>query len=637
MPIEICCEKCGSKYRAPDQAAGRKIRCAKCQSPIAVPAQPPAGEEEPLALGPALGVAAEARPPASVDPGAAVHDFFSGLSQLGAASTTQATSTPPALALAPRQSPAPAAGRPADAGAGFSWDQLNEQSRRSMPKVKGTAVSVTGSVSNWYDRASPGLYRWSRAIVALPLLAASLTSAWRWTAFLFEGFKRVGPQVDVTKVDPGKLIIPFIILILAYWLAWVVANASWLMIAAPLQRAELTSRFLSGLHPLVTAGAVFLLGVWFYLGFTNSEKFENVTVALALPMFIAILVAMFQVRAGLRDGDMPASKLDTCLLICFTVLTMAGGMEVHDRLAGRGWYKEKSPDQRSAGESTRTPLIGAGRTSREQESLNALTWEQLRAQRPTKLIRRGPAPGVGANLRTMFPDRRPIEFPSGGRNLQAFVSYPKMNDPKKPRLPAIVYCHSGYHLNPITVTRVITVAKERQVLVMIPAWRGENGQGGDFEFFAGEVDDAVAAAKWLTLQPRVDPQRIYGFGELHGGNIASLLSLADAPLRMTASTSGIFPPEDIPLLAEGPLPFSAADPNELRLRSVLPFLGSMRRPHLAYIGLQAHFAFQDTVKQVQSILPANSQLQILRPDGNDYQADNAAFADFLDRIERDLN
>lgn len=47
MPIEANCDNCGSRLKAPDHAAGRTLRCPKCQHPTLVPeliaaiAQPP--------------------------------------------------------------------------------------------------------------------------------------------------------------------------------------------------------------------------------------------------------------------------------------------------------------------------------------------------------------------------------------------------------------------------------------------------------------------------------------------------------------------------------------------------------------------------------------------------------------------
>jgi TM2 domain-containing membrane protein YozV len=37
MPIVVTCPSCGSKLKAPDTAAGKKLKCPKCQAPIAVP------------------------------------------------------------------------------------------------------------------------------------------------------------------------------------------------------------------------------------------------------------------------------------------------------------------------------------------------------------------------------------------------------------------------------------------------------------------------------------------------------------------------------------------------------------------------------------------------------------------------
>ena len=38
MPIEIKCDSCGKRYRAPDKAAGRRVTCKSCGKTIPVPA-----------------------------------------------------------------------------------------------------------------------------------------------------------------------------------------------------------------------------------------------------------------------------------------------------------------------------------------------------------------------------------------------------------------------------------------------------------------------------------------------------------------------------------------------------------------------------------------------------------------------
>jgi phage FluMu protein Com len=47
MPIDVRCSECSTKLRAPDTAAGKKIKCPKCQTIIPVPA--PESEEAAVA------------------------------------------------------------------------------------------------------------------------------------------------------------------------------------------------------------------------------------------------------------------------------------------------------------------------------------------------------------------------------------------------------------------------------------------------------------------------------------------------------------------------------------------------------------------------------------------------------------
>ena len=49
MPILITCPTCGTNAAAPDNAAGKKVKCPKCQAVLDVPAQeaPPVLEVEP--------------------------------------------------------------------------------------------------------------------------------------------------------------------------------------------------------------------------------------------------------------------------------------------------------------------------------------------------------------------------------------------------------------------------------------------------------------------------------------------------------------------------------------------------------------------------------------------------------------
>ena len=41
MPIDVACEACGARFKAPDAAAGKKGKCKKCGAVIAVPVPEP--------------------------------------------------------------------------------------------------------------------------------------------------------------------------------------------------------------------------------------------------------------------------------------------------------------------------------------------------------------------------------------------------------------------------------------------------------------------------------------------------------------------------------------------------------------------------------------------------------------------
>lgn len=43
MPVDVQCEKCSRKFRAPDKLAGKKVKCPGCQAVILVPGQPSEG------------------------------------------------------------------------------------------------------------------------------------------------------------------------------------------------------------------------------------------------------------------------------------------------------------------------------------------------------------------------------------------------------------------------------------------------------------------------------------------------------------------------------------------------------------------------------------------------------------------
>jgi dipeptidyl aminopeptidase/acylaminoacyl peptidase len=117
--------------------------------------------------------------------------------------------------------------------------------------------------------------------------------------------------------------------------------------------------------------------------------------------------------------------------------------------------------------------------------------------------------------------------------------------------------------------------REAGMVLLLPALRGSNGNAGTNECMLGEVDDVVAAARWLATRADVDPDRIYLGGHSTGGTMALLVAESTTIFR------GVFafgPVADVrhygPDACFGP---DAPDP-EWQARAVWPYLATITTP-----------------------------------------------------------
>ena len=113
--------------------------------------------------------------------------------------------------------------------------------------------------------------------------------------------------------------------------------------------------------------------------------------------------------------------------------------------------------------------------------------------------------------------------------------------------------------------------------MMFPSLRGGNDNPGTKEGFLGEVDDVLAAAKYLEKQPHVDPRRIFLGGHSTGGTLALLVAEYSNRFR------GVFsfgPVEDVSGYGtdSGFLPFDINNRQEVELRSPGYWLSSLQTP-----------------------------------------------------------
>jgi len=224
---------------------------------------------------------------------------------------------------------------------------------------------------------------------------------------------------------------------------------------------------------------------------------------------------------------------------------------------------------------------------------------------------------------------REVKYPSGDLQLGAWIFAPE--NVIEGRTPALLYLHPGLSADARTI-RQCKPFIDSGFVVMVPTFRGEAGNEGNFEDTYGEVDDAAAAARWLADQPEVNPNRIYAFGWSYGGGIAALLSLFDdVPLLHTGSCGGLFYPQlfDEPLMREL-LPFDLTNPMEIEMRILLGNTRWMRRRHFAFIGSADQLFVPAVNAAQQEIGERDSLLQVLMVPGDHFTSGKAAIERYLE-------
>lgn len=200
----------------------------------------------------------------------------------------------------------------------------------------------------------------------------------------------------------------------------------------------------------------------------------------------------------------------------------------------------------------------------------------------THILKVGPAPDDGDPLNEPPDGAQVLPYRSGSLDLKAWRSEPVG---KGGRRPALLFLHGGNGLG--TGHWELTWPYLRAgYVVMVPAFRAENGQKGAFSGFYDETDDVLAAARVLAAQPDVDPSRVFVSGHSVGGTLTLLASLSTKLFRGASSFSGnpsayaFFKrfPEDIR--------FDTSDPREFEMRSAVCYATSLKCPLLIQHGTE---------------------------------------------------
>jgi alpha/beta superfamily hydrolase len=121
--------------------------------------------------------------------------------------------------------------------------------------------------------------------------------------------------------------------------------------------------------------------------------------------------------------------------------------------------------------------------------------------------------------------------------------------------------------------------REAGFAMMFPTIRGTNDNPGLQETFLGEVDDILAAAKYLRSREFVDPEEIYLGGHSTGAMLALLVAESTDVFKAVFCFGPAAEVGDY-----GVTPFDTTNPREFYLRSPIHFLDAIGSPTLLIEG-----------------------------------------------------
>ncbi|MFB9951465.1 alpha/beta hydrolase family protein [Rhizobium puerariae] len=210
-------------------------------------------------------------------------------------------------------------------------------------------------------------------------------------------------------------------------------------------------------------------------------------------------------------------------------------------------------------------------------------YAEARKRFRTNLVRKGPSPEKSEPLGTPAGSRRVLYRggPDGSIELVAWLSHYEPSS--KPR-PAVLFLHGG-NATGDGHWELMKPYWEAGFVVMLPSFRGENGQAGNYSGFYDETTDALAAASYLEELPGIDRNRFFLAGHSNGGTLALLASMtrkfrASAPISAGVNSWRYFG------RFEREVRFDEADQKEFIMRSSVCFGPSLKCPTLLLRGTE---------------------------------------------------
>lgn len=201
----------------------------------------------------------------------------------------------------------------------------------------------------------------------------------------------------------------------------------------------------------------------------------------------------------------------------------------------------------------------------------------------THLLRKMPAPERSEPLGTP-PGARRVTYPGGPNGSIELVAWLSEYTPSKTLKPAVLFLHGG-NATGDGHWALMKPFWQAGFVVLLPSFRGENGQQGNYSGFYDETSDALSAAAYLENLPGIDKDRFFLAGHSNGGTLSLLAAMTRKFRAAVPISAGVNSWRYFNRYADE-LCFDETDPQEFIMRSSVCFGHSLKCPTLMLRGTQ---------------------------------------------------
>ncbi|AYD00083.1 prolyl oligopeptidase family serine peptidase [Neorhizobium sp. NCHU2750] len=222
--------------------------------------------------------------------------------------------------------------------------------------------------------------------------------------------------------------------------------------------------------------------------------------------------------------------------------------------------------------------------------LDPRDYAEARRHFSTGLIKHHPAPETAPPLGTP-PGAVRITYPGGPDGSIPLIAWHSQYEPSQKLKPAVLFLHGG-NATGDGHWALMKAYWEAGFVVLLPSFRAENGQPGNYSGFYDETADALAAATYLENMPGIDRNRFFIAGHSNGGTLTLLAAMtrkfrAAAPISAGVSAWRYFGRYSDEIC------FDPENQDEFIMRSSVCFGKSLKCPAFLFRGNQEQPFDQD--------------------------------------------